>query len=134
MAAPVPVSPGTLIAAATKLEKGGLFVVLLVVLYLGYNIYLDSRKSDQQLIMQQLTTISQQQVNLQQSLASTQAALQANQDSTRDVLRKIEGIEETMIRYVYFDMENQTLVLRTPGANGGAVLQIKTHMKNEKGK
>lgn len=124
-------TPAAVVSKATLLEKGGLFVVLLVVLYLGYDIYLKGREGDQQLILNQLYSISQQQVNLQQSILTTQAAMQSSQDDVKSVLRKINTLEESMVRYVYFDAANNTLVVRAPQAQGGQVVEVTTKPAKE---
>ena len=106
---------------AALMEKGGLFIVLMAVLYLGYNIYQTSSENQQKMVLQQLATISQQQVTLQQNMAAVQATVTSSRESTQDVLRKIEGIENTMMRYVYYDEGSNTLVLRTPGRDSTVV-------------
>ena len=106
---------------AALMEKGGLFVVLMAVLYLGYNIYQTSNENQQKMVLQQLAAISQQQITLQQNMATVQATVLSSRESTQDVLRKIEGIENTMMRYVYYDEGSNTLVLRTPGRDSTVV-------------
>ena len=106
---------------AALMEKGGLFIVLMAVLYLGYNIYQTSSENQQKMVLQQLAAISQQQITLQQNMATVQATVLSSRESTQDVLRKIEGIENTMMRYVYYDEGSNTLVLRTPGRNSTVV-------------
>ena len=106
---------------AAPMEKGGLFIVLMAVLYLGYNIYQTSSENQQKMVLQQLAAISQQQITLQQNMATVQATVLSNRESTQDVLRKIEGIENTMMRYVYYDEGSNTLVLRTPGRDSTVV-------------
>ena len=103
------------------MEKGGLFIVLMAVLYLGYNIYQTSSENQQKMVLQQLAAISQQQITLQQNMATVQATVLSSRESTQDVLRKIEGIENTMMRYVYYDEGSNTLVLRTPGRDSTVV-------------
>ena len=106
---------------AALMEKGGLFIVLMAVLYLGYNIYQTSSENQQKMVLQQLAAISQQQITLQQNMATVQATVLSSRESTQDVLRKIEGIENTMMRYVYYDEGSNTLVLRTPGRDSTVV-------------
>ena len=106
---------------AALMEKGGLFIVLMAILYLGYNIYQTSNENQQKMVLQQLAAISQQQVTLQQNMATVQATVLSSRESTQDVLRKIEGIENTMMRYVYYDEGSNTLVLRTPGRDSTIV-------------
>ena len=106
---------------AALMEKGGLFIVLMAVLYLGYNIYQTSSENQQKMVLQQLAAISQQQITLQQNMATVQATVLSSRESTQDVLRKIEGIENTMMRYVYYDEGSNTLVLRTPGQDSTVV-------------
>ena len=106
---------------AALMEKGGLFIVLMAVLYMGYNIYQTSSEDQQKMVLQQLAAISQQQITLQQNMATVQATVLSNRESTQDVLRKIEGIENTMMRYVYYDEGSNTLVLRTPGRDSTVV-------------
>ena len=103
------------------MEKGGLFIVLMAVLYLGYNIYQTSSENQQKMVLQQLAAISQQQITLQQNMATVQATVLSSRESTQDILRKIEGIENTMMRYVYYDEGSNTLVLRTPGRDSTVV-------------
>ena len=81
---------------AALMEKGGLFIVLMAVLYLGYNIYQTSSENQQKMVLQQLAAISQQQITLQQNMATVQATVTSSRESTQDVLRKIEGIENTI--------------------------------------
>ena len=104
------------------LEKGGLFVILLVVLYMGYNIYLRNAESNEKGVVQQLAVITQQQVNLQQSLNQTQAQIVASAEINSNLLRKMENIEGTMIQFVY--STNDQLVLRTPKRDGNQVVTI----------
>ena len=106
---------------AALMEKGGLFIVLMAVLYLGYNIYQTSNENQQKMMLQQLAAISQQQITLQQDMATVQSTVLASRESTQDVLRKIEGIENTMMRYVYYDEGSNTLILRTPGRDSTVV-------------
>lgn len=106
---------------AALMEKGGLFIVLMAVLYLGYNIYQTSSENQQKMVLQQLAAISQQQITLQQNMATVQATVISSRESTQDILRKIEGIENTMMRYVYYDEGSNTLVLRTPGRDSTVV-------------
>ena len=106
---------------AALMEKGGLFIVLMAVLYLGYNIYQTSSENQQKMVLQQLAAISQQQITLQQNMATVQATVLSSRESTQDILRKIEGIENTMMRYVYYDEGSNTLVLRTPGRDSTVV-------------
>ena len=106
---------------AALMGKGGLFIVLMAVLYLGYNIYQTSSENQQKMVLQQLAAISQQQITLQQNMATVQATVISSRESTQDVLRKIEGIENTMMRYVYYDEGSNTLVLRTPGRDSTVV-------------
>ena len=42
---------------AALMEKGGLFIVLMAVLYLGYNIYQTSSENQQKMVLQQLAAI-----------------------------------------------------------------------------
>ena len=113
---------------AALMEKGGLFVALMAVLYLGYNIYQTSSENQQKMVLQQLAAISQQQITLQQNMATVQATVLSSRESTQDVLRKIEGIENTMMRYVYYDEGSNTLVLRTPGRDS-TVLNVQVSNK-----
>ena len=106
---------------AALMEKGGLFIVLMAVLYLGYNIYQTSSENQQKMVLQQLAAISQQQITLQQNMATVQSTVLSSRESTQDILRKIEGIENTMMRYVYYDEGSNTLVLRTPGRDSTVV-------------
>lgn len=117
---------------AALMEKGGLFIVLMAVLYLGYNIYQTSNENQQKMVLQQLAAISQQQVTLQQNMATVQSTVLASRESTQDILRKIEGIEDTMMRYVYYDEKSNTLVLRTPGRDSTVVnLQVSSKPANK---
>lgn len=104
------------------LEKGGLFVILVLVLVMGYQIFLKSKEQDDKLIISQLAAISQQQVTLQQSLTNMYTAVANNTDATKNVMRKIETIENTMVQFVYVD--NTHLMLRAPAAQGGAAIKI----------
>ena len=117
---------------AALMEKGGLFIVLMAVLYLGYNIYQTSSENQQKMVLQQLAAISQQQITLQQDMATVQSTVLASRESTQDILRKIEGIEDTMMRYVYYDEKSNTLVLRTPGRDSTVVnLQVSSKPANK---
>ena len=117
---------------AALMEKSGLFIVLMAVLYLGYNIYQTSNENQQKMVLQQLAAISQQQITLQQNMATVQSTVLASRESTQDILRKIEGIEDTMMRYVYYDEKSNTLVLRTPGRDSTVVnLQVSSKPANK---
>lgn len=104
------------------LEKGGLFVVLLVVLYMGYDIYLKGQDREETLIIGRLEAISQQQVNLQQTLLNTQASIASTAETNANMLRKLEGIEDTMVQFVYATSDH--LVLRTPKTDGSQVVKV----------
>ena len=110
------------VRAIGVLEKGGLFVILLVVLYLGYNIYLRNMDANEKGISNQLAVIAQQQVNLQQSLNQTQAQITASAELNSSLLRKMENIEGTMVQFVY--STNDQLVIRTPKTDGAQVVKI----------
>lgn len=111
------------VAAVGNLEKGGLFVILLVVLYMGYNIYLSNNGREKTIVADRLGVIAQQQLNLQSSLTNVQNTANVNRDDTRSILAKIDGIEKTMIRYVH--VSGNELILRTPDADGGRTLRVK---------
>lgn len=66
------------VKAISGLEKGGLFVILVLVLVMGYQIFLKSKEQDDKLIISQLAAISQQQVTLQQSLTNMHTAVADN--------------------------------------------------------
>ena len=110
------------VKAISGLEKGGLFVILVLVLVMGYQIFLKSKEQDDKLIISQLAAISQQQITLQQSLTNMHTAVADNTDATKDVMRKIETIENTMVQFVYVDSTH--LMLRAPAAQGGAAIKI----------
>lgn len=106
----------------SALEKGGLFVVLLVVLYMGYSIYLKGQEREEVLIIGRLEAISQQQVNLQQTLLNTQASIATAAETNANMLKKLEGIEDTMVQFVYTTPSH--LVLRTPKTDGAQVVKV----------
>ena len=110
------------VKAISGLEKGGLFVILVLVLVMGYQIFLKSKEQDDKLIISQLAAISQQQITLQQSLTNMHTAVADNTDATKNVMRKIETIENTMVQFVYVDSTH--LMLRAPATQGGAAIKI----------
>ena len=110
------------VKAISGLEKGGLFVILVLVLVMGYQIFLKSKEQDDKLIISQLAAISQQQITLQQSLTNMHTAVTDNTDATKNVMRKIETIENTMVQFVYVDSTH--LMLRATAAQGGTAIKI----------
>lgn len=110
------------IKRVSALEKGGLFIILLVVLYFGRDIYLEGQRREDTLILGQLGSISQQQVTLQQTIANMQASVQQNMSANADILNKLEGIENNMVQFVY--VTETHLVLRTPKSDGAHVVKV----------
>ncbi|QWY14045.1 integral component of membrane [Aeromonas phage pAh6.2TG] len=106
----------------SALEKGGLFVILLVVLYFGRDIYLKGQEREEALIIGQLGAIAQQQMTLQQSLANMQATVQQSATANSAIMEKLEGIENNMVQFVYATETH--LVLRTPKSDGAHVVKV----------
>ena len=121
--------PHTTIKHISSIEKGGLFVVLIVVLFMGYDIYTKGQEREEALIISQLATISQQQDTLQRTLINTQASIADGARANQNLLAKLERIETTMIQYVY--ATDQEIVLRAPKSAGGQLIKIPIAKGNE---
>ena len=105
------------------IEKGGLFVALMAVLYIGYNIYETSSEKERDLILSSLASISQQQLSIQETVKDINTNIYESRIKSDLVVSKIENLERTMNRFVYYNKEQNLLVVKTPD---GDLVNIRT--------
>ena len=105
------------------MEKGGLFIALMAVLYIGYNIYETSSEKERDLILSSLSSISQQQLAIQETVKDINNNIYESRIKSDLVVSKIESLEGTMNRFVYYNKEQNLLVVKTPD---GDLVNIKT--------
>ena len=110
-----------------SVEKGGLFVALMAVLYIGYNIYETSSEKERDLILSNLASISQQQLSIQETVKDINNNIYESRVKSDLVVSKIENLERVMNRFVYYNKEQNLLVVKTPE---GALVNIRTHGDN----
>lgn len=110
-----------------SVEKGGLFVALMAVLYIGYNIYETSSEKERDLILSNLASISQQQLSIQETVKDINNNIYESRVKSDLVVSKIENLERVMNRFVYYNKEQNLLVVKTPD---GALVNIRTHGDN----
>lgn len=111
------------------MEKGGLFIALMAVLYIGYNIYETSSEKERDLILSSLASISQQQLSIQETVKDINKNIYESRIKSDLVVSKIENLERVMNRFVYYNKEQNLLVVKTPD---GDLLNIKTHTEENK--
>src|SRR5690554_6336850 len=107
-----------------SVEKGGLFIVLLAVLYIGYSIYETSSEKERDLIFSSLASISQQQLSIQETVKDINKNIYESRIKSDLVVSKIEDLERTMNRFVYYNKEQNLLVVKTPD---GDLVNIRTN-------
>ena len=115
--------------AEKAMEKGGLFIALMAVLYIGYNIYETSSEKERDLILSSLSAISQQQLSIQETVKDINTNIYESRIKSDLVVSKIESLERTMNRFVYYNQEQNLLVVKTPD---GDLLNIRTHTEESK--
>ena len=96
------------------IEKGGLFVALMAVLYIGYNIYETSSEKERDLILSSLASISQQQLSIQESVKDINDNLFESRVKSDLVLSKVSAIEAATNKFIYFNKDRNILVIKTP--------------------
>ncbi len=106
-----------------SIEKGGLFIALMAVLYIGYNIYETSSEKERDLILSSLASISQQQLSIQETVKDINKNIYESRIKSDLVVSKIENLERVMNRFVYYNKEQNLLVVKTPD---GDLINIKT--------
>ena len=110
-----------------SVEKGGLFIALMAVLYIGYSIYETSSEKERDLILSSLASISQQQLSIQETVKDINNNIYESRIKSDLVVSKIESLERTMNRFVYYNKEQNLLVVKTPD---GDLVNIRTHGDN----
>ena len=112
-----------------SVEKGGLFIALMAVLYIGYSIYETSSEKERDLILSSLASISQQQLSIQETVKDINNNIYESRVKSDLVVSKIENLERVMNRFVYYNKEQNLLVVKTPD---GDLLNIRTHTEESK--
>ncbi len=115
--------------AEKAMEKGGLFIALMAVLFIGYNIYETSSEKERDLILSNLSAISQQQLSIQETVKDINTNIYESRIKSDLVVSKIESLERTMNRFVYYNKEQNLLVVKTPD---GDLINIKTQTEENK--
>ena len=111
------------------IEKGGLFVALMAVLYIGYNIYETSSEKERDLILSSLASISQQQLSIQESVKDINDNLFESRVKSDLVLSKVSAIEAATNKFIYFNKDRNILVIKTPD---GDLINIHTQTEENK--
>ena len=101
----------------------------MAVLYIGYNIYETSSEKERDLILSNLSSISQQQLNIQESIRDINLNIYDSRVKSDLVVSKIDGLERTMNRFVYFNREQSLLVIKTPD---GEMINIQTQTEENR--
>lgn len=112
-----------------SVEKGGLFIALMAVLYIGYSIYETSSEKERDLILSSLASISQQQLSIQETVKDINKNIYESRIKSDLVVSKIEDLERTMNRFVYYNKEQNLLVVKTPD---GDLVNIRTSIEENK--
>lgn len=110
------------------LEKGGLFMALMAVLYIGYTIYDTSTSKERDLILSNLASISQQQLSIQEAVKDINENLFESRVKNDLVLSKVSAIEQVTNKFIYFNKERNTLVIKTPD---GELVSVQTKEEKE---
>lgn len=96
------------------LEKGGLFLTLMAVLYIGYNIYETSSEKERDLILNNLTSISQQQLNIQESIKEINENIFESRVKNDLIMTQITNMERNTSKFIYYDRQKNVIVIKTP--------------------
>ena len=96
------------------LEKGGLFLTLMAVLYIGYNIYETSSEKERDLILNNLTSISQQQLNIQESIKEINENIFESRVKNDLIMTQITNMERITSKFIYYDKQKNVIVIKTP--------------------
>lgn len=96
------------------LEKGGLFLTLMAVLYIGYNIYETSSEKERDLILNNLTSISQQQLNIQESIKEINENIFESRVKNDLIMTQITNMERNTSKFIYYDKQKNVIVIKTP--------------------
>ena len=106
-----------------SVEKGGLFIALMAVLYIGYNIYETSSEKERDLILSSLASISQQQLSIQETVKDINKNIYEGRVKSDLVLSKVSAIEKATNKFIYFNKDRNILVVKTPD---GELINIQT--------
>ena len=112
-----------------SIEKGGLFIALMAVLYIGYSIYETSSEKERDLILSNLASISQQQLSIQESVRDINDNLFESRIKSDLVLSKVSAIERATNQFIYFNKDRNTLVIKTPD---GELISIQTQSEEDR--
>lgn len=96
------------------LEKGGLFLTLMAVLYIGYNIYETSSEKERDLILNNLTSISQQQLNIQESIKEINENIFESRVKNDLIMTQVTSMERNTSKFIYYDKKKNVIVIKTP--------------------
>ncbi|ARM70594.1 hypothetical protein HOR75_gp68 [Shewanella phage SppYZU05] len=133
MAAPVSTVVGAATEQISKAEKGGLFVVLVLVLLLGYDLYTKGQERDEARLTEQLQLIAHQQTSLQRAIDDMRAATMQSQEHNRSMASRLDSLEGTALSYVYTTEEH--LIVKAPKSAGSAIIRVpleKPHLPTSK--
>lgn len=115
--------------AEKAMEKGGLFIALMAVLYIGYNIYETSSEKERDLILSSLASISQQQLSIQETVKDINKNIYEGRVKSDLVLSKVSAIEKATNKFIYFNKDRNILVIKTPD---GDLVNIQTQTEENK--
>ncbi|AHJ10574.1 hypothetical protein Spp001_66 [Shewanella phage Spp001] len=133
MAAPVSAVVEAATGQISKTEKGGLFVVLVLVLLLGYDLYSKGQERDEARLTEQLQLISHQQTSLQRAIDDMRLATAQSQEHNRSMATRLDTLEGTALSYVYTTEDH--LIVKTPKSAGSTVIRVpldKPHLLTSK--
>lgn len=94
------------------LHEIGFLIVLILVLYLGYDIYNKNTLENKELLLDRLISISVKQQELQTSVNTTNSAILELVSTNTKALQRLEGLESSSIRYVHYSAETATLIIQ----------------------
>lgn len=94
------------------LQESGFLIVLILVLYLGYDIYNKNTLENKELLLDRLISISVKQQELQTSVNTTNSAILELVSTNAKALQRLEGLENSSIRYVHYSAETATLIIQ----------------------
>lgn len=94
------------------LQESGFLIVLILVLYLGYDIYNKNTIENKELLLDRLISISVKQQELQTSVNTTNSAILELVSTNAKALQRLGGLENSSIRYVHYSAETATLIIQ----------------------
>lgn len=103
-------------------------MALMAVLYIGYTVYDTSTSKERDLILSNLASISQQQLSIQEAVKDINENLFESRVKNDLVLSKVSAIEQVTNKFIYFNKERNTLVIKTPD---GELVTVQTKEEKE---